>query len=153
MDNHTRHKDKFIEYDKMFSNIIKIREIDNYGTIIVNVANFFPKKEKKRYDKIIEYLVYIVINALKISKKNNLETMNVLVNLNGCSMNNYSLKFFRHINDVLEKGFPDTLNNCSFYSNSKIFTIFWAMMSKYIDPVTKQKVSLIKQKNIPSIFL
>jgi|TARA_B110000483_G_scaffold239945_1_gene319510 hypothetical protein len=134
---------KYIEYCKLFSSFLYVKDIDGVGSVMFHMKHFKPKKIKKQYDEFTQYVMYTCLKALNISKQNGWGTIRAYVNLNYCSMDNFSLKIFKHINGLTSTAFPDTLDTCFICSTTKMFKILWGMVFKIIDAETRQKFKLV----------
>tara|TARA_B100001063_G_C16709246_1_gene527087 strand:- start:835 stop:1305 length:471 start_codon:yes stop_codon:yes gene_type:complete len=146
--------DKYENYKLQFQHFLKLKDIQNYGTIIVDLSLFKPSIEKNRYTQLTEYILYLALQALKISEKYKHNHLNVYVNLTNCSINNFSLKYFKYINQILADALPERLLLCTVYSNSKLYGLLWAMVQKHIDKDTRKKFKFTKknQINVDYIF-
>ena len=140
--------DKYENYKLLFQNFLKIKDFENYGTIIVNLSQFKPSTEKKRYTQLTEYILYLALQALKISEKYNNHHLKVYVDLTNSSINNFSLKYFKYINQLLAEALPERLLLCTVYSNSKLYALLWSMVKKHIDKDTVRKFKFAKKNDI-----
>lgn len=131
------------KYHKMFSSFLYVKDIDGVGSIMFYMKHFHPKTVKKQYNEFTQYVVYNCIRALNISKKNGWSTIRSYVNLNHCSMENFSLKIFKHINNLTSNAFPDTLDTCFICSTTKMFKMLWGIVHKIIDAETREKFKLV----------
>lgn len=140
--------DKYENYKLLFQHFLKLKEIQNYGAIIVDLSQFKPSIEKSRYSQLTEYILYLALQALKISEKYNNYHLKVYVNLTNSSINNFSLKYFKYINQILAEALPEKLLLCTVYSNSKLYALLWAMVKKHIDKDTIKKFNFVKKNQI-----
>jgi hypothetical protein len=134
---------KYNEYCNMFSSCLYVKDIDGVGSIMFYMKYFKPKNIKKKYNEFTQYVIYSCIKALNISKNNGWSTIRAYVNLNNCSMDNFSLKIFKHINNLTSTAFPDTLDTCFICSTTKMFKLLWGMVHKIIDAETREKFKLV----------
>ena len=134
---------KYEAYHKMFSSFLYVKDIDGVGSIMFYMKHFKPKNVKKQYDEFTQYVIYTCIKALNISKQNGWSTIRAYVNLNHCSLDNFSLKIFKHINGLTSTAFPDTLDTCFICSTTKMFKMLWGMVYKIIDAETREKFKLV----------
>jgi len=58
-------------------------------------------------------------------------------------MSNFSLKIFKHINNLTATAFPESLETCFICSTTKLFQILWGMVYKIIDKDTRPKFKLV----------
>ena len=140
--------DKYENYKLLFQNFLNLKDFENYGTIILDLSQFKPSIEKKRYTQLTEYILYLALQALKISEKYNNHHLKVYVNLTNSSINNFSLKYFKYINQILAQALPERLLLCTVYSNSKLYALLWGMVKKHIDKDTIKKFKFAKKKDI-----
>ena len=133
---------KYIDYQRTFS-FLYAKNIDGVGSILFSMKDFKPKQVKKSYEEFSEYVVLTCLDALKISKENGWDKFRVYVNLNNCSMENFSLKIFKHINNLTANAFPETLETCFVCSTTKLFKILWGLVYKIIDKDTRPKFKLV----------
>ena len=133
---------KYIDYQRSFS-FLYAKNIDGVGSILFSMKDFKPKNIKKKYNEFSEYVVLTCVDAIKISKQNGFSKIRVYVNLNNCSMENFSLKIFKHINSLTANAFPDTLDTCFVCSKTKLFKILWGLVQKIIDKDTRPKFKLV----------
>jgi len=134
---------KYKMYYDLFSSFLYVKDIDGVGSIMFHMKQFKPKNVKKQYDEFTQYVIYTCIKALNISKQNGWSTIRAYVNLNHCSMDNFSLKIFKHINGLTSTAFPDTLDTCFICSTTKMFKMLWGMVYKIIDAETREKFKLV----------
>lgn len=134
---------KYESYHKLFSSFLYVKDIDGVGSIMFYMKHFKPKKVKKQYDEFTQYVIYTCIKALNISKQNGWSTIRAYVNLNDCSLDNFSLKIFKHINGLTSTAFPNTLDTCFICSTTKMFKMLWGMVYKIIDAETREKFKLV----------
>jgi hypothetical protein len=134
--------EKYIKYRQMFS-FLYTADIDGVGSILFCMKNFKPKEVKGKYNEFSEYVLMLCLDALNISKKSGWDKMRLYVNLNNCSMENFSLKLFKHINSLTATAFPDKLDSCYVCSTTKLFKVIWGVVNKFIDPVTREKFQLV----------
>ena len=140
--NNQNETEKYLNYRKMFS-FLYAANIDGVGSILFSMKDFKPKKIKLKYNEFSEYVVLACLDALTMSKQNGWTKMRVYVNLNNCSMENFSLKMFKHINSLTANAFPETLDVCYVCSTTKLFKVIWEVVSKFIDPDTRPKFQLV----------
>ena len=134
--------EKYIKYKHMFS-FLYTADIDGVGSILFSMKNFKPKEVKRNYNEFSEYVLMLCLDALNISKKNSWGKMRLYINLNNCSMDNFSLKIFKHINNLTANAFPEKLDSCYVCSTTKLIKVIWGIVGKFIDPVTKPKFQLV----------
>lgn len=134
---------KYLEYKKLFSSFLYDKDIDGVGSILFCMKDFKPKIIKKNYNEFTQYVLYTCIRALNISKQHGWGTIRAYVNLNNCSMQNFSLKIFKHINNLTSTAFPDTLDTCFICSTTKMFKVLWGLVYKIIDEETREKFKLV----------
>ena len=146
--------DKYENYKLLFQHFLKLKDIEKYGSIIVDLSQFKPSIEKSRYPQLTEYILYLALQALKISEKYNNSYLKVYVNLTNSSIYNFSLKYFKYINQLLAEALPEKLLLCTVYSNSKLYALLWAMVKSHIDKDTIKKFHFVKknQINVEYIF-
>ena len=133
---------KYVDYQRSFS-FLYAKNIDGVGSILFSMKDFKPKNIKKKYNEFSEYVVLTCVDAIKISKQNGFSKIRVYVNLNNCSMENFSLKIFKHINSLTANAFPDTLDTCFVCSKTKLFKILWGLVQKIVDKDTRPKFKLV----------
>ena len=133
---------KYANYQTKFSSLIA-KNIDGVGSILFEMKYFYPKKIKKSYQEFSEYVILTCLDAINISKQNGWEKIRVYLNLNNCSMSNFSLKIFKHINNLTATAFPESLETCFICSTTKLFQILWGMVYKIIDKDTRPKFKLV----------
>ena len=146
----------YAKYKKMFSSFLYYSDFDGVGSILFRMEYFKPKEVKKNYNEFTQYVMYTCLNAINISKKNGWSTIRSYVNLNNCTIDNFSLKIFKHINKLTSTAFPDTLETCFICSSTKLFKVLWGFVYKIIDEETRGKFKLVDdfshlfEKNSPN---
>lgn len=133
---------KYIKYQRSYP-FLYATNIDGVGSVLFKMTDFHPKKIKQSYDEFTEYVVLTCLNALKISNQNGWGKIRIYVNLNNCSMQNFSLKMFKHFNNLTANSFPDTLETCFICSTTKLFKLLWGLVYKIIDKDTRTKFKLV----------
>ena len=136
--------EKYKILKKKFQNICYAVENDGIGNLCFLIENFFPKKI--HLVDFFDYLIYISLEAISISKKYNKYTYNSHVYCKNCSMSNISIKKFTVLNDTIGEIFSDRLNLCFLYVKSKIFNIVFPLVYKLLDKETQNKIRIINQK-------
>ena len=132
----------YTNYQKQFSSLI-VKNIDGVGSILFKMKDFYPKKIKKSLMEFSEYVILTCLDAIKISKQNGWEKIRLYLNLNNCSMSNFSLKIFKHINNLTTTAFPESLETCFICSNTQLFKVLWSMVYKFIDKDTLSNFKLV----------
>ena len=135
---------KYEEYKNMYNGLIRVTDDNDTGVLLVDLRAFFPSKEKKRYNKLTEYVLHLTAKAVSISQSHGKETILVYVNLKGSTIRNMSVKYFRYINELLAKALPNRLERCYLCSNSRLVKIFMGMIWEYVDKDTREKFTLCK---------
>ncbi len=79
---------KYEEYKKMYNELIRVVDDNDRGVLLVDLRAFFPSKEKKRYNKLTEYVLHLTAKAVSISQSHGKETILVYVNLKGSTIRN-----------------------------------------------------------------
>ena len=133
---------KYVNYQHTFS-FLYAKNIDGVGSILFSMKDFKPKTIKKNYNDFSEYVVLTCLNAINISKQNGFSQIRAYVNLNECTMDNFSLKIFKHINNLTANAFPDSLETCFICSKTKLFKMLWGIVHKIIDKDTRPKFKLV----------
>ena len=133
---------KYVNYQHTFS-FLYAKNIDGVGSILFSMKDFKPKIIKQNYNDFSEYVVLTCLDAIKISKQNGFSQIRAYVNLNNCTMDNFSLKIFKHINNLTANAFPDSLETCFVCSKTKLFKMLWGIVQKIIDKDTRPKFKLV----------
>ena len=133
---------KYVNYQHTFS-FLYAKNIDGVGSILFSMKDFKPKIIKQNYNDFSEYVVLTCLDAIKISKQNGFSQIRAYVNLNNCTMDNFSLKIFQHINNLTANAFPDSLETCFVCSKTKLFKMLWGIVQKIIDKGTRPKFKLV----------
>ena len=124
----------------------------NKGANICLIAKHLNiKKLKKKYDEFEEYIYLSCLKALDIAKKYNRERFAVHIYLEGASIFNFSIKFFKKLNKRLLENIgqeEEALDICYIYDPGLLMRTIFKLIKPFLDPVVKQKIVLIKSKNI-----
>jgi len=131
-----------------FGKRIHVVEKDGYGHVIFVMKNFIIEKfDSDTQQKLIDRVTLELNNALGISKKYHKGTVYVHVYLDGFSMSNFSLQFFRRVSRHLESVFKDTLEQCIIYSSSDFFPLVLSLMGTFVNSETSKKIKHVRNKD------
>lgn len=135
--------ERFLFLEEKYKDFLYCEDKNNTGNIIIVGKNIKIKKLKHKIDEILEYITYICFHSLNISSKYKKNTYIIHVYVDGWSIENFSLKIFKYLNDNLKDVFEDVLEVCYIYNKSKIFKFVYNMIYKFIDPETRPKIKYI----------
>tara|TARA_Y100001970_G_scaffold157850_1_gene193080 strand:- start:1798 stop:2214 length:417 start_codon:yes stop_codon:yes gene_type:complete len=130
--------------EESLSKIIYAVEKGEYGHIVCIVKHFYPKRYKNNYKQILDHMVLICAEALRISNKYNHKTIFVHIYLNGCSTNNFSLTLAKQMTDKLYSTFADTLEKGYVYSKSRLFGIIMQLLGNVLASDTAEKFKHVR---------
>jgi len=102
-----------------------------------------PEKEWK-----VKYLVYIMEKCAKsIKPSTGAEKLVWLIDFSNYStMGGIPMaKISKEIVDILQNHYPERLGAAYIMNAPFMFEVFWKMISPFVDPITKQKVSLMSK--------
>jgi len=129
---------------KPLSQIIYVVEKGEYGHIVCIVKHFYPKRYKNNYKQILDHMVLICAEALRISNKYNHKTVFVHIYLNGYSTDNFSLTLAKQMTNRLYSVFADTLEKGYIYSKSRLFGIIMQLLGNVLAAETAVKFKHIR---------
>ncbi len=131
-----------------FSNFMYVEERNKKGHIIIDLNKFQKKYYKNKESIFIQYCLFVILESLKISEKNNNKNKIIVhVNMVGTTRDNFSLSYFKKINKVLEEAFPDEIMEvCYVYSKSKLAGILWKLIKPILHEDSRNKFKVINLK-------
>jgi len=134
------------EFNTVINKSIYSIEKNRYGHIILILKDLFPRKlNKNQCELLILHIIDTVRNSLDISKKYEKNKNYTHLYIDNCSIKNFDKEVFKNINKRLAEQFPETLENLYIYTNSKILFLIWPILKKFLDPVTQQKIKIIRR--------
>ena len=131
-----------------FSDFMYAEERNKKGHIIIDLNKFQKKYYKNKESIFIQYCLFVILESLKISEKNNNKNKIIVhVNMVGTTRDNFSLSYFKKINKVLEEAFPDEIMEvCYVYSKSKLAGILWKLIKPILHEDSRNKFKVINLK-------
>jgi hypothetical protein len=98
-------------------------------------------RKQKTYDDILTYVLKIISDAILISQvEYHQETIDISVNLDGLSLNQFDMSFAKNIFIMLQNVFPNRLNKCYIYYAPSFFRIFYNSISPIINKHIQSKI-------------
>ncbi|XP_071737732.1 uncharacterized protein [Rutidosis leptorrhynchoides] len=90
----------------------------------------------------IKYLVYCMENAI-FNLPPDQEQMVWLIDFNGFSMSNISIKSTKETAHILQDHYPERLGQAILYNPPKLFEPFWKVVKPFLEPKTANKVKFV----------
>ena len=141
-------KNDYQTLQNKFGKFMYVEERNKKGHIIIELIRFIKPSYKNQETIFIQYAMFVILKAMEISQQNN-NNNNVIVHVNmvGTTRDNFSLKFFKTVNFLLEEAFPDEiLEVCYVYSKSKLASILWKIIKPIVNSVSREKYKIINIK-------
>jgi hypothetical protein len=136
----------YLEFNTLINKSIYNIEKNSYGHVILILTELFPKKlNKNQQELLILHIINIVKKSLDISKKYGKNKNYTHLYLDDCGVKNFDKMFFKDINKRLSEELPETLENLYIYTNSKILFLIWPILKKFLDPITQDKIKIIRR--------
>lgn len=109
-----------------------------------------------RYDKSAvplemnkKHAIYMMELAKNYLIQRPVETVTLLVDLEGFSMANFDFGFVKFLIGCLEAYYPESLGQCIILNAPIIFSGVWKMIKPLLDPVVAAKISFLKIADLP----
>ncbi|MAR50819.1 MAG: hypothetical protein CML42_06815 [Rhodobacteraceae bacterium] len=141
-------KNDYQSLKNLYDKFMYVEERNKKGHIIIDL-NEFNKSQYKNKDIIFfQYSMFVIFEALEISKKNNnINKIIVHVNMVGTTRSNFSFKFFKRVNTLLEEAIPDEIMEvCYVYSKSKFVHVLWKLIYPILHEDSRDKFKIINLK-------
>lgn len=137
--------DQFTVLNNRYSNIVDIKEYNNYGNLYILIQNLDVKLLKHEKEQFIQYVYLSCLKCLEISKKYNNTTYSVHVYLDNVTKKNFSLNLFKRLNTVLNNctDLDDKLNTCYVYNAGSVTIGLFKIIRPFIDPDTRKKILFV----------
>lgn len=102
-------------------------------------------------DRDLEEMILLIIYSLEVLVRTanpEQEMFNVFFDLSRFSMRNMDFEVVKHLINILQSNYPDTLEKFNIIDAPMIFSACWAVIRPWIDPVTANKVQFIRRRQI-----
>lgn len=110
------------------------------AVLLVNLGEF---RKLKDYKELYVHILKTVTAAVLKSKENNNEQYVVKANFENAEIKNADAGFIGQLVTNLQELFPNRLRKCYLYYPPKIFLMGWKLITPFIDPVTKDKFTVV----------
>lgn len=107
---------------------------------LIFVPCYFSKKFD--YNKLTEHIIKKVIYILKKSI-----LLDVIVDCDKLTMNNFDLVYSKTLIKFFEKQFPDMLNKCIIINSPRVFQTIFNIIKNFIDKETRKKIIIYNQND------
>jgi len=115
----------------------------NLGHVQINSKYF---KKQKQYDKLIQHVVEIITDSLKISLNNfNSDKFVVSVDLKYLELSQVDKDLLLKLVNVLETLFPEKLSKCYISGASGFFKGIYKCLALFINKRTRSKIKFVKK--------
>ena len=127
---------------------MSVEERNKKGHIIIDLTQFNKLQYRNKELEFIQYNMFVILQALEISEKhNNKNKIIVHVNMVGTTRANFSFKFFKRVNTLLEQAIPDEIMEvCYVYSKSKLVHVLWKLIYPILHEDSRDKFKIINLK-------
>jgi CRAL/TRIO domain/CRAL/TRIO, N-terminal domain len=125
-----------------------IRGFDRDGHVLLYMR---PKHENtKDHDGNIKHLIYTMERALATMESSSTkEKLSLLIDFDGYSLSNAPpMKTSHETLNILQNHYPERLHRAYCLNPPWIFNAFWNVISPFIDPVTKDKIHMVKSQDL-----
>tara|TARA_X000000950_G_scaffold167388_1_gene204423 strand:+ start:3819 stop:4250 length:432 start_codon:yes stop_codon:yes gene_type:complete len=133
---------------KNFSDFMYVEERNKKGHIIIDLNKFNNRDYKNKENIFIQYSMFVILESLQISEKNNNKNKIIVhVNMVGTTRDNFSLSFFKIVNNVLDEAFEDEIMEvCYVYSKSKLAGVLWKLIKPILHKDSRNKFKFVNIK-------
>lgn len=113
-----------------------------------------PSREFSNNEDSLKHLVYNLEKAVAcLDAKGITEKFVILVDYKGFSYANIPpLKVALECANIMQNHYPERMKRTYMINPPRIFSILWTMISPFLDPVTKDKIFFIPDKNLDKTF-
>lgn len=108
-------------------------------------------KNDRDMEQIEKYIIYNLEEALKQSVPNE-QRIIVIFDLSGFSFQCMDYEALKLLIDILQTQYPEILGVAYVVNAPWIFNACWSVISLWLDPVTKAKVSFVNEAHIREIM-
>eukprot|EP01120_Amphizonella_sp_Union-15-10_P014285 TRINITY_DN6872_c0_g1_i1.p1 TRINITY_DN6872_c0_g1~~TRINITY_DN6872_c0_g1_i1.p1 ORF type:complete len:336 (-),score=63.68 TRINITY_DN6872_c0_g1_i1:100-1107(-) len=93
----------------------------------------------------LKYLVYVMEKTLLAAASKHREKITLLIDYHGASNMNgiASMKLSKEVLNILQSHYPERLGLALLFNAPWAFTIFWKLITPFIDPNTKKKINIL----------
>jgi len=133
---------------KDFYDFMYVEERNKKGHIIIDLNKFNNRDYKNKENIFIQYSMFVILESLQISEKNNNKNKIIVhVNMVGTTRDNFSLSFFKIVNNVLDEAFEDEIMEvCYVYSKSKLAGVLWKLIKPILHKDSRNKFKIVNIK-------
>ena len=152
------------QLEQYLSNSFKFQynESQNMGSLVVSIKGcldmFKNVRDEKHKEYIISYVCKCIDSALVLTKENNKNNADMqenptivnFINLKGVVMSDLTKNvqlFIRKIIKHAQEKYFDIMVNTYLYNPPIFVKIAYGLFYPFIDPDTRRKISIVKQKN------
>jgi hypothetical protein len=130
------------------------------GKTFMDFMNEIRKQEKKNatfnintfHNIGINMIINLINDAIRLSKEHEKQPhFSVSVDLKGIAVRHIDHQFFVKITNTLKHIFVDCLDKCYFHNCPTIFDKAYGLIMPLIDPLTREKIIIIKNTGSRSI--
>lgn len=142
-------KNDYESLKKKYKTFMSVEERNKKGHVIIDLTQFNKAQYKNKHINFFQYSMFVILEALEISKKNNnINKIVVHVNMVGTTRSNFSFKFFKRVNTLLEQAIPDEIMEvCYVYSKSKLVYVLWKLIYPILHEDSRDKFKIINLKS------
>ena len=114
--------------------------------VVIDLNEFIPYKYKDNYGEIVEFLMYMSLEAEVLTSYCNHEYYTVHFKQDKCSLKNFSIKLFKYLinffSDFLNAG-DQVVDSIYIYSQSGLFSNIYKFVQGSLSNSIKQRMKLI----------
>lgn len=123
--------------------------------IVFDMNDFEPHKYKKCYGEIVEYLMYIYVEAMKKLENYSKNLLTMHIHVETCTIRNFSIKLFKYLmnffGEYIDSAGDNVIDYIYIHSKSKFFSIVYNMVKSQLTDSLRKRMVLIKVDSSNSV--
>ena len=122
--------------------------------VVIDLNEFIPYKYKDNYGELVEFLMYMSLEAEVLTSYCNQEYYTVHFKQDKCTLKNFSIKLFKYLinffSDFLNSG-DQVVDSIYIYSQSGLLVIFISCTG-FLSNSIKRRMKLITNEQMMNVF-
>jgi hypothetical protein len=135
-----------------FQNELKANKViqsgkDKEGRPLIFIIVRNHHKDRRDIDEMKRYIIFTLEQAIKASNPEE-EKMRIIFDMSNFGFSCMDYEVVKMLINILEFNYPETLHTAVLLSSPMLFSGCWMVISPWLDPVTRAKVSFIDKSKI-----
>lgn len=136
--------------NELNANKVLLQGKDKEGRPLIFIIVRNHNKDHRDIEEMKRYIIYTLEHAIKESNPEE-EKMRIIFDMSDFGFSCMDNEVVKMLINILEFNYPETLHTAVLLSAPMIFSGCWMVISPWLDPVTRAKVSFINKSKITEI--